>query len=167
MKGSFYLASVTRTYRRAIDRYLDSPGEFQVDPDWMEDLLKVSHRPYTKGLLFDGPEISTSGIETRVSYIQTHTLAGLVRSFPGRDLFTDEGGTGNKIHFEARSRLVPGINLEFLYPDGTSRFHVLQSFEDANGNFLHEAHPNRWIRFSVDFPVLPFQVVRIAKNDCR
>jgi U32 family peptidase len=164
MKGSLYLASVTRAYRQAIDRYLERPDGFLAEPNWMEDVLKVSHRPYTKGLLFDGPEISASDIETRISYIQTHTLAGLVRTFPDRDLFTAEDSSGSKIHFEARSRLVPGINLEFLYPDGSSRFHVLESFEDANGNSLQEAHPNRYIRFLVDFPVLPFQVVRIAKN---
>lgn len=167
MKGALYLASVTRAYRQAIDRYLESPDDFQAEQYWMEDLLKVSHRPYAKGLLFDHPDISASeNIETRVSYVQTHTLAGLVRMSPDRDLSTVDACTGGKINFEARSRLVPGINLEFLYPNGSSRFHVLQSFEDANGNRLQEAHPNRWIRFSVDFPVFPFQIVRITKNHC-
>ena len=62
-------------------------------------------------------------------------------------------GAGGKIFVEARSRLVPGRRLEFLYPDGSSAFHFLDSFEDINGNRLSEAHPNRWIRFCVDFPV--------------
>lgn len=164
MKGSLYLASVTRTYRQAIDRCIERPQGLQAKPDWMEDLLRVSHRPYTKGLLFDGPETSSSGIETEISYVQTHTLAGMVRTLPDRDLFAPEGDTGDKIGFEVRSRLVPGITLEFLYPDGSSIFHILRFFEDANGNSLSEAHPNRWIRFSVEFPVFPFQVVRMAKN---
>jgi U32 family peptidase len=164
MKGSLYLASVTRAYRQAIDRYVQRPDGFMVERGWMEDLLKVSHRPYTKGLLFDSTEAPPSDIETEISYIQTHTLAGLVRTFPDRDVFASDGAIGEHVYLEARSRLVPETNLEFLCPDGSSRFHVLHTFEDVNGNSLSETHPNRWIRFSVDFPVFPFQVVRIVKN---
>jgi U32 family peptidase len=164
MKGALYLASVTRAYRRAVDAYLEKPDRFQAEPDWLDDLLKVSHRPYTKGMLYGGADSCSSGIETSVSYIQTHTLAGLVRMPPSSDLSADDGAGGFKIHFETRSRLVPGTRLEFLYPDGTSRVHDLHSFEDMNGNSLSEAHPNRWIRFSTEFPVFPCQVVRIAKN---
>jgi U32 family peptidase len=163
MKGSLYLASVTRAYRQAIDCCLERPEQFKVEREWMEDLFKVSHRPYTKGLLFDGEEAAPSDIETEISYIQTHTLAGLVRTLSDENVLT--GNTaGEHIYLEARSRLVPEMNLEFLCPDGSSRFHVLHSFEDINGNLLREAHPNTWIRFSVDFPVFPFQVVRIVKK---
>ena len=73
-------------------------------------------------------------------------------------------GAGGKIFFEARSRLVPGRRLEFLYPDGSSASHFLDSFEDINGNRLSEAHPNRWIRFCVDFPVFAFQTVRVSNK---
>jgi len=73
-------------------------------------------------------------------------------------------GAGGKIFVEARSRLVPGRRLEFLYPDGSSAFHFLDSFEDINGNRLSEAHPNRWIRFCVDFPVFAYQTVRVSNK---
>jgi hypothetical protein len=33
-----------------------------------------------------------------------------------------------------------------------------------NGNRLAQAHPNKWIRFSVDFPVFPFQTVRVSNK---
>jgi hypothetical protein len=51
-----------------------------------------------------------------------------------------------------------------MYPDGSSASHFLDLFEDLNGNRLAQAHPNRWIRFCVDFPVFPFQTVRLEKN---
>lgn len=164
MKGSLYLASVTRAYRQAVDACREGPGSFKVEPGWMRDLLNVSHRPYTKGLLFEDSQAPVSGVETDVSYIQTHTLAGLVRNLPDRDIFTADGCRGGTIYFETRSRLVPGHTLEFLYPDGSSRLHLLHRFEDINGNSLSEAHPNRWIRFPVDFPVFPLQVVRKASE---
>ena len=165
MKGVLYLACVARAYRQAVDRCTERQNAFEPEPRWIADLEKVSHRPYTKGFLSEEPESRASNVETEVAYIQTHTLAGIVR--PVAREAADEvaaAGSGGKILLEARSRLVPGQRLEFLYPDGSSHLHVLATFEDMNGNILPEAHPNRWIRFSVDFPSFPLQVVRLDKN---
>jgi putative protease len=171
MKGPLYVASVTRAYRQAIDRcaerstaYTGRKTEYRVEPTWIEDLQKVSHRPYTKGNLFESAQTHKSNVETRISYLQTHTLAGLVRPRPDCDSMSADLGAGGKIFVEARSRLVPGRRLEFLYPDGSSAFHFLDSFEDINGNRLSEAHPNRWIRFCVDFPVFAYQTVRVSNK---
>ncbi len=164
MKGPLYLSSVTRAYRQAIDRCTEGWSAYRVEPPWIEDLQRVSHRPYTKGSLFDGPQTTQSNVETRISYIQTHTLAGLVRPCPNCDSLSSELKAEGKMFFETRSRLVPGQTLEFLYPDGSSAVHILDSFEDLNGNLLAQAHPNRWIRFSVDFPVFPFQTVRVRPH---
>ncbi len=178
MKGPLYVASVTRAYRQAIDRCAERrtvyrgrkaeaggrKTEYGVEPNWIEDLQKVSHRPYTKGNLFESAQAHESNVETRISYLQSHTLAGLVRPRPDCDSMSADPGAGGKIYFEARSRLVPGRSLEFLYPDGSSAFHFLDSFEDINGNRLSEAHPNRWIRFCVDFPVFAFQTVRVSNK---
>jgi hypothetical protein len=114
--------------------------------------------------LYNGAPTGKSNVETRISYIQTHTLAGLVRPCPDCDSLSAELKAGEKIFFESRSRLVPGQRLEFLYPDGSSAVHFLDSFEDMNGNRLAQAHPNKWIRFSVDFPVFPFQTVRVSNK---
>ncbi len=166
MKGPLYVASVTRAYRQAIDRcaYGGRNTEHRVEPNWIEDLQKVSHRPYTKGNLFESAQTHKSNVETRISYLQTHTLAGLVRPRPECDSMSADLGAGGKIFVEVRSRLVSGRRLEFLYPDGSSASHFLDSFEDINGNRLSEAHPNRWIRFCVDFPVFPFQAVRVSNK---
>jgi putative protease len=167
MKGPLYVASVTRAYRQAIDRWADGgrETEYRTEPNWIEDLQKVSHRPYTKGNLFESAQTHKSNVETRVSYLQTHTLAGLVRPRPHGDSMSADPGAGGKIFVEVRSRLVRGRRLEFLYPDGSSGSHFLDSFEDINGNRLSEAHPNKWIRFCVDFPVFPLQTVRVSADE--
>ena len=162
MKGPLYVASVTRAYRQAIDRCAEQRIAFKAEPAWIEDLQRVSHRPYTKSNLFESARTHKAHVATRTSYIQTHTLAGLVRHSPSSDLLANELKAGGEIFFEVRHKLVPGQKLEFLYPDGSSNFHCLDSFEDMNGNRLMQAHPNRWIRFCVDFPVFPFQAVRVS-----
>ena len=164
MKGALYVASVTRAYRQAIDRCGERPAAFRVEPAWMEDLQNISHRPYTKGNLLAASQAGKPEVETRISYVQTHTLAGLVRPCPeqGEPAVYDEGG---RIFFEARSRLVPGQKLEFLNPDGSTSSHVLGAFEDISGNRLTQANPNMLIRFCADFPVFPFQVVRVVRSE--
>lgn len=162
MKGALYVASVTRAYRQAIDFCAGlSSGDKQ---PWTMDLEKISHRPYTKGALLAGQSNPGVDVETQISYVQTHTLAGLVRSGRGPDEALAGGDAGSKIYLEARSRLVPGQRLEFLNPDGSSFFHELSSFEDALGNRLAQAHPNTLIRFCVDFAVFPFQAVRVSNG---
>ncbi len=158
MKGALYVASVTRAYRQAIDRC--ERGRYTVEPAWVDDLEKISHRPYTKGGLFAGDTDRKPDVETRISYIQTHTLGGLVR--PGTGDQQVGYRPGEKIFFEARSRLLSGQELEFLNPDGSSSFHVLGAFEDLNGNGLTMAQPNMLIRFCVDFAVFAFQAVRVS-----
>lgn len=46
MKSSYYVASVVKAYRQAINKYIE-------DPKWMKELEKFSHRPYTTGFYFD------------------------------------------------------------------------------------------------------------------
>jgi putative protease len=165
MKGSLYLASVTRAYRQAIDRCADRRTAYRVQSDWIEDVQRVSHRPYTKGHLFENALGREPNIEPLISYVQTHALAGIVRLCPDLDSVWEEGRAGEKILLEVRSRLIKGQRLEFMYPDGSSAYHLLDSFEDLNGNRLAQAHPNSWIRFCVDFPVFGFQTVRLEKSE--
>ncbi len=83
MKGALYLASVTRAYRQAIDRCVDRRTAYRVEPDWIEDLQRVSHRPYTKGNLFGNAQMRKSDVETEIAYVQTHALAGICTPLPG------------------------------------------------------------------------------------
>ncbi len=85
MKAPLYLATVTRAYRQAIDRWSEQPTAYKAEPAWIDDLQKVSHRPYTEGNLFGDDEGCVSNVETQISYIQTHTLAGIVRPCPDLD----------------------------------------------------------------------------------
>ena len=49
MKSMFYVASVTKAYREAIDTYFKSPEEFKFKDRWMDYLMKPSHRKYFTG----------------------------------------------------------------------------------------------------------------------
>ncbi len=72
MKSEFYIATVAKTYRRAIDSYLQT-GKIQ-NLDRLEAALEtISHRPYTNAY-FDGENIETisenvSKLEEKAKFI--------------------------------------------------------------------------------------------------
>ena len=74
MKSSYYVAVVTRAYRKALDK----------DPQWKdyrEDLINVSHREYSTGFFFgSGPIDPTKGsMITKKDYQQRTLFCGFIR----------------------------------------------------------------------------------------
>jgi U32 family peptidase len=167
MKGALYLASVIRAYRQAIDTYWEYPEAYAADLEWRRDLEAVSHRPYTSGMLFGLAADRDAGVAESASYLQTHTLAGIVRPPPEarweRSVVPPPEGDGWTC-IEVRSRLVSSMELEFLAQDGTTTASRLGDFEDLLGNRLSVAHPNTWIRVRLPFDTFPQQVVRTARH---
>lgn len=164
MKGALYLASVVRAYRQALDTCRTAPEMRGAGASRHLDLDRVSHRPYSKGLLFGDSTGPDGNIHASADYEQTHTLAGLVRLDP-RDAGADEFDAplvSGRVCVEVRSRLVPGMDLDFLFPDGTTETLRLSDFEDLGGNRLECAHPNSRIRIPVHFPTFPLQVIRTS-----
>lgn len=49
MKTESYLSTIVRTYRMAIDEFYKNPNDFKVNPIWMEEIKKTTHREYTTG----------------------------------------------------------------------------------------------------------------------
>ena len=165
MKGSLYLASIIRAYRQAIDAYWRSPADYRIEQRWLDDLDRVSHRPYTRGFLF--ADSIEDEVSSTTAYIQKHTLAGIVRRLPedsisGRPAAQDR--SGNPLCMEVRSRLIKGSILYFLYPGGRTESLRLDFFFDLAGNPLEVAHPNTWIRYEAPFEVFPQQVVSVSTS---
>jgi putative protease len=168
MKGALYLATVIRSYRLAIDRWCARPHTFRIDSSWIRDLDRVSHRPYTTGLLFPDREDASTSVSDTVSYVRSHCLAGLVRRHPGsHPEYPCEAAasTSRKICLEVRTRTELKTEMEFLYPDGTSRFHVVDEMKGLRGEPLAVAHPNTLVEMEVPFPTFPLQVARRRHPD--
>ncbi|NLJ29965.1 MAG: U32 family peptidase [Deltaproteobacteria bacterium] len=166
MKGVLYLASVVRAYRQAIDAYWQDPDSYTAKEEWRLDLEHVSHRPYSKGLLFPEDHALHQGSDESNPYCQTHTLAGIVRehSLPQHPLsIYPEEEQSLWVRVEVRSRIVAGMTLEFLYPDGRTMEHTLNYFEDLAATPLRVAQPNTMITFPVPFTVFPLQVIRMEQ----
>ena len=53
MKTALYVATVARTYRKAIDDYLESPELYQKNMDWyLDQISNCTYRQFTTGFFF-------------------------------------------------------------------------------------------------------------------
>ena len=130
MKSAHYAASVVSVYRRAIDTCCRDPQHYTVKQEWLDELEKVSHRPYTTGFALGKPD-ATAQVYTTSSYLQTHEFVGLVRDW-------DNG----RLTVEQRNHMKEGETLEVFCPDGSLRTLVLKEMRNQDGEPIVAAqHP--------------------------
>lgn len=123
VKSSYYAATVTRAYRRAIDSYLDHPDGWTPDAEWLEELYKVSNRRYTTGFYL-GPADEGSQVYESSTYIRSYDIVGLVTGY-------DET-TGDSL-IEQRNRFFEGDTLEIVPPEGAGAVCTVKNLRDGEG----------------------------------
>ena len=80
VKSEYYVATVVNAYRREIDRYFADPENYVFDPNALEEVLKVSHRPYCTGFYF-GKTDENSQVYENSSYIRDYDIVGFVLNY--------------------------------------------------------------------------------------
>ena len=78
MKGINYVAGVVKTYREALDSYSSDPVNYKIDPNWMDELKKVSNRGYTTFKFLDKNIEAAQSYDTGKANI-THDIVGIVK----------------------------------------------------------------------------------------
>ncbi len=133
MKSVYYLAAVTRVYRAALDRYRDDPVGYRCDPLWLEELEKVSHRPYDTGFFFGGSEAKVHVADSK--YRRTYDFVGVVR----------EHCANGRMLVEGRNRFFPGEVLELIGPGMRQASFTVGDLCGEEGESLPAGQPNRRI----------------------
>mgnify|MGYP000125131977 CR=1 FL=1 len=80
VKSSYYVATVIRSYRMALDAYLADPGNYKYNPAWLDEIKKVSHRDFTTGFFFKKPG-TEDHVYTHSSYIRGYDFVGMVLDY--------------------------------------------------------------------------------------
>lgn len=130
MKSSYYVASVVKAYRQAIDRYMEDPENYKYDSKWMKELEKPSHRPYTTGFYFD--EEIRQNYETS-AYIHNYDMVGVVLSY-------DKETQIAMVH--QRNKVCNGDLVEVLAIKGENVITKLEDMKNESGESIESAsHP--------------------------
>lgn len=129
VKTEYYVATVVKAYREAIDAYLENPEGYQFRKEWMNELEKVSNRHYTTGFYLGKPE-SDAQVYGSSAYIRTYEVVGMVTGF-------DEE-TGETI-LEQRNRFFVGDELEIVPPKGDFIPFTVTSMKNEEGEEIDSA----------------------------
>ncbi|MXP76987.1 U32 family peptidase [Lachnospiraceae bacterium WCA-9-b2] len=133
MKTALYVATVARTYRKAIDDYLESPKKYQENMPWyLEQISNCTYRQFTTGFYFGKPD-ETSQIYDNNTYVKEYTYLGIVG---------DERDGMYRI--EQRNKFSVGEMIEIMKPDGRNIEVRVLRIVDEEGNEQESApHPKQ------------------------
>lgn len=132
MKSEFYVASVVKAYREALDSYWENPDNYKFKQEWMDILLKVSHRPYHTGFFFG--KTGEQNYDDS-SYIRDYDIVGIVKEFD------EETMTATIMQ---KNRVFEGDNVDILRPY-TPNFSIKMNSmydveKDVETNVANRAH---------------------------
>lgn len=151
MKSSYYVATVVKAYREAIDAYISDPEGYSFDSTWLEEMSKASHREYTTGFFYGRPG-SNEQIYGSSSYIRDYDFVGLV---------TDYDEKTGIATIEQRNRFCVGDELEVVNPKGPYHIHRVTSMKNEEGEDIEAApHPQMTVYMRMDPPVGPYTMLR-------
>jgi putative protease len=143
MKSTHYVAVVARTYRWAIDYLMQHSGSYQCNPQWIDELKKISNRGYTTGFAFSEEKINETS--PKIKYLQTHELAATVLRY---------NSVQKRILVGVRNHLNAGDEVELLLPDDTVIIDT-RLMVDLSGKKLQEANNGDqvYLPFNQEAPV--------------
>ncbi len=150
VKNELYVATVVKSYRKAIDQYFADPDNYVFDESIATELEKVSHREYTSGFFFGKPD-GNQQLYTSNTYIQDYTIIGVVKEYDEETGFA---------YLEQRNRFFKGDNLEVITPDGSDFSFVADEMYNDNGELIDVArHAQMIIKIKMD-KVPEYSIIR-------
>ncbi|CAH2212916.1 peptidase U32 family protein [Tepidibacter aestuarii] len=151
MKTSYYVASVIRAYRMAIDEYYKNSKNWKFNPMWLDEIKKASHRDFTTGFYFDKPKSDEQHYGSS-SYIRDYDFIGLVKSFD------EEEGIAT---VEQRNRMFVGDEIEIIGPHKETIYTKIDKMWNEKGEEIEVApHPRQLIKIKFDACVKENYILR-------
>ncbi|MBR5506559.1 MAG: U32 family peptidase, partial [Clostridia bacterium] len=135
VKTEYYVATVVKTYREALDSYLDNPDKYEFKKEWMDELLKVSNRHYTTGFFLGKPD-TTAQVYTSSAYIRNYNVCAVVIGY-------DEE-TGETI-LEQRNKFSVGDEVEIIMPKEKFISHTVTKMTNEENEEIESAPHARQI----------------------
>jgi len=158
MKTALYVATVTSTYRKAVDDYYEDPKKYDANKSiYMEELKKCSHRKFTTGFYHDRPDEEAQIYDSN-TYVRDYVFVGRVLQD------TVDGETSTLI--EQRNKFVIGDELEIIKSDGQHHSFVVDEIVTEEGEKVESApHPKQRLFIKLPIPAKADEIIRkIAKK---
>ena len=151
MKTALYVATVARTYRKAIDDYLASPEKYRENLSWyQEQITSCTHRRFSTGFFFGKPD-ETAQIYDESTYVKDYTYLGIV----------GERNEMGRYRMEQRNKFSVGEAIEVMKPDGRNLPVTVRGIFDEEGNAMESApHARQILWIDLGQPLEAFDILR-------
>ena len=151
MKTALYVATVARTYRKAIDDYKKSPELYQQNMPWyLDQISNCTYRQFTTGFFYGKPS-DEAQIYDNNTYLKEYTYLGIV------------GGTNEEglYRIEQRNKFSVGEQIEVMKPDGENIEVTVKRIVDEEGNDMESApHPKQVLYIDLGHPLEMYDILR-------
>ena len=156
MKTALYVATVARTYRKAIDDYLESPEKYRENMEWYKaEIGKCTYREFTTGFYFHKPE-SDAQIYDSNTYVKNYTYIGTVEEVCGDDSFL----------MEQKNKFSVGESIEIMKPDGRNIPVSVEEICDEEGVQMESApHPKQRLKVRLSVSPEPYDILRRSEHN--
>ena len=156
MKTALYVATVARTYRKAIDDYFESEEKYRANMDWYKaEIAKCTYRQFTTGFFFGKPDETTQIYDSN-TYINEYIYLGIV------DTVTEDG----LARFEQRNKFSVGEEIEFMKPDGSNVFTKVEKMYNEKMEEIESCpHPSEVTYVKCSEVPEKYDLLRIAKRE--
>lgn len=151
MKTALYVATVARTYRKAIDDCLQSRELYEKNLPWyLEQISNCTYRQFTTGFFYGKPDENTQIYDSN-TYVKEYTYLGIVGEV------TDEG----LCRIEQRNKFSVGEEIEIMKPDGENiTTKVLQIFNEDGEEQESAPHPKQVLYIRLDQRADHYDILR-------
>lgn len=129
MKTALYVASVARTYRKAIDDYQKDPAIYQQNMDWyLSQVASCTFRPFGTGFFFGRPDAGGQ-LYDGSAYVKGYTYLGIAGKQNEEGLY----------HMEQKNKFSVGETIEIMKPDGRNIPVTVESIRSLEGEEMDSA----------------------------
>ena len=151
MKTALYVATVARTYRKAIDDYLKDPALYEKNMPWyQEQISNCTYRQFTTGFFYGKPT-EEAQIYDNNTYIKEYTYLGIV----------GEQNSDGCYCISQRNKFSVGETIEVMKPNGDNVEVTVKSIQDEEGNFMESApHPQQTLYIDLGMELDAFDILR-------
>ena len=151
MKTALYVATVARTYRKAIDDYLKDPVLYEKNMPWyLDQISNCTYRQFTTGFFYGKPD-SEAQIYDSNTYVKEYTYLGIV------------GGTNEEglYRIEQRNKFSVGETIEIMKPNGDNiEAKVLRIVNEEGGEQESAPHPKQILYIDLGVPMEQYDILR-------
>jgi len=152
MKTALYVATVARTYRKALDDFMESEEKYRENMEWYKaEIGKCTYRQFTTGFYFGKPDENTQIYDSN-TYINEYIYLGIVGDIDDRGL----------VRIGQRNKFCVGDVIEIMKPNGDNVLTKVQVMYNEEGEAMESCpHPKQIVYLQLDKQPDVYDILRV------